>query len=406
MKKSNIIIITLLTLIAFTLFNCEQVDKEKNNSNFKSIEIPISIFYNSTSENLSYGNLSPGKIDLEPKSIYINDNLVYISINKKIFVINTENHLNPYKHLLIENDDYNLIQTNSSNNIVADESGNIYYENIQFKESEVKLKNTKKKESILEKIQHRILKFDYEGNYLFSIGPKASDGISNFSDKDTIEQMTIDEKNNLSIIIKKFRSSHIEIDYDLLTNKSEKSSPDFIRKNIDFFSYHFLKYNTKGKIIYTLNLEEIKDINISSDKFIRIIQDIKINPKGNKLIIATKDYFKNDTINNNYTIENSNLIIYIYDLSLNKLIDKKIQIDDNLFNLFGISKDDNIYLSKPYNSSEFHFIVLDINGNIIENKKIFLNNIRQTRYDLFFNPEGYISSAFIERDKIRIIQYK
>jgi hypothetical protein len=378
-------ILILLCLITITGCNLEKERVEAIEQN--TIEFPLELLSSKNDPAYSSENLY-----LNPKSVNIRGSKVYIGLNQKVFAIDTSNKSIPKREILIENKDYKLITFNTPGFVSGDSKGYVYLENIKLEEDTATIDS--KKESVQKKTEHRILKFDYEGNFLFFIGPYGKNATTNFSSDEDIIEMSVDINDNLSIIVRK-------LDEDVL-----KSTAKFTRKNIDIFTYKFIKIDTNGRVIYTINLSNIKPINRSTDNYIRVIENIKLNPNGNKLFISTKDYFKKELSKEDFSIEIKNSQIFIYDLDTNTLMEKTIKLDDECFYLLGISNDDKIFVCKPSDTYETRFLVINLKGNIEENKKIVILNVRQHRYDFFLDPEGYISAIFKEKDKIRIIQYR
>ncbi len=384
--------IFIIFFIIFTLMSCSINKEDIPKAKQSSMSFPINLISNNSTD-LSSDFFDGRFYSFYPGSVYIDNSNVYLSLVNGLYSIDLKEKTNPKINYKIIKDDFEYLNYNSPNLITADSYKNIYVENLNIREEEI-TNNKGKKESILKKINHRIFKFDYEGNFLYSIGPNGKNDVNHFSINESIELLNVDEFDNLSIIIKKYF-----LDNDLQDN-------EFKRSNIDFYKYRFLKIDRYGEILYTLDFSSINEINLTKPNQIRVIQDIKVNAKGDKIIISTKDYMKKDVDDTDYYIEITNLRLYIYDLGHNELLEKHIKLENDQFYLFGISKENKIFLCRPDDVYGLRFIVLNTEGNIIENKKIVINNIRQNRYNFIFNKNGYISSIFLEDDMVKIIQYR
>ncbi|MFW5799538.1 MAG: hypothetical protein ACOCV8_01885 [Spirochaetota bacterium] len=398
MKRNKDLILFIVFVLLFMACSVEKENKEKTAEKL-NMEFPLRILLDTNNDTYNYNN-----VRLNPKSIYIDDSLVYLSINKNIYALNFSNKDEPSLKLKISKDKNNeFFNSNVPHFIKADNNGNIYVENIRIVEEEVKTEDKNKKVSKLKKTEHHILKYDYLGEFLYRLGPSGRNDDNDFDTNNNIEEMYVNADGNLSLIIK----TYINLENVSYEEEEELDSPVFDKSNIDFSKYKFVKYNPEGKIIYTLDISNIKELNKSSDKYIRVIENVKLNPSGDKIFISTKDYVKKQVSDSDdYYINIENFSVYVYDLSINKLKEKPIKIEYDRYYMLGVDINNHIYLASPENKDELRFIVYDINGNIKENKKIIINNVRQKRYEFFFNKEGYIANAFIENDKIRIIQYK
>jgi hypothetical protein len=391
-KVVTIFVLVIQFICLICLSGCGVSENKSIITKNYTVEFPIELLSLRNDKSVINEIFAEEGFNIYPSSVHINGSKIYISMFNKIYVIDTEGS-EVQRALFIENNKYNLLNFNAPNSIVSDNKGNIFVENIFIEEKLFRNKKTHEKYLKPVKTTHKILKFDYEGNFLFPIGPEGINDDNHFKSNESIVEIITDDKGNLSLIIRE-------------TNIEDRSSSEFSRQNMEIYTYRFIRYNDRGKVIYTLDISNLNNINKSSENFVRIIESIKLDPQGNKIYIATKDLTKKENANSEYTVEYENSQIFIYNLGLNKIEEKSIKVKDSLFYLFGASKNNKLFLTKPSGIYELRFIVMNLKGKIEENKLIMVNNVRQKRYDFFFNEEGFISNIFKEKDKIRIIQYR
>lgn len=392
MKQRVLIMLIILSMCGLLLLSCGISEEETHITKNYTIEFPIELLSLRNDKSIINDIFTDELFSIYPSSVYINDSKIYISMINKIYVIDTKES-QPRRTLFIENDKYKLLNFNAPNFIVSDNKGNIFVENLFIEEKLYRNKKTGDKYLKPVKTIHKILKFDYEGSFLFSIGPDGANTNKDFEQNESIVEMSVDDKGNLSLIIRK-------------THLDTSSSSEFSRNNVEKYTYRFIKYNEKGKIIYTLDISKLDRVNKSTDNFIRIIESIKLDPEGHKIFISTKDLTKKENANSEYTVEYENSQIFIYNLGLNEMTEKPIKVKNPSFYLFGVSENSKLFLTKPSGVYELRFIVINLKGKIEENKLIMVNNVRQKRYDFFFNEKGLISNVFKEKDQVRIIQYR
>ncbi len=333
-----------------------------------------------------------------PPSVYLRDDDLYLAVENGVYSFNLKSDNGVSLNYSITKELFEYLNYNQPNRVAADSFKNLYVENIKYVESVVSEGKSSKKgkssNTFYKKTNHKIFKFDYEGKFLYSIGSNGKDDPNSFGIYETLYLMHVDDFDNLSIIIGSY-------DVNGFSDVNE-----FTKDNVDIYKYRFVKYNSAGDVVSTINFSDIDELNVENENFVRVIQNIEITPLGDFVVISTVDQRKVSISENEYYIDSDNSRLYFYDLNANQLNEQFIDIDNKLYYMFGISNKNEIFLCRPENVYELRFMVVDFKGQIKENKKIILNNVRQKRYNLFFDREGYISAIFLENDKVRITQYR
>lgn len=395
MKKRYLKLILLITSFLI-IWGCNAKKEDIKESTKQNMAFPVEYVIPKDSELFFSKYYDNKEYSINPKTIELKNDSVFLFKDKKVFKIKL-NQDNPELDFIIQNENPELINANQKGFITVDGFGNIYIENIKLFEKEMKNKSGKKYTKLV-KEHHKILKFDYEGNFLYSLGVSGKYDKSSFSDDISIYEMSADNKGSLFVITGSFQN---------ITSDDDLDSPVFKKENIEKINYNFIKYNNKGELSYTLKISKIDELYTKTENSIKIIEDVKISAEENMLYIALKDYHKKNTSEKDYYIEQENFSIYKYDLNTNDLLENPIKLKDPLYRFYGVSSDGNLFFVRPEDNYELRFIVVDNEGDIIENKKILINNIRQNRYDFFFIEEGgFIVSAFREKDRIRVIKYR